>query len=100
MGDKVEARKTMIDSGVPVLPEVLTRLKLLKKPSNSLKKSVSCHYQSCCGGGGRGMRIVRKEEDLASNLELTQTEALAAFKTELFILKDISNVHAISKFKF
>jgi acetyl-CoA carboxylase biotin carboxylase subunit len=36
--------------------------------------------KAAAGGGGRGMRIVRKEEELAVNLETAQTEALAAFK--------------------
>jgi acetyl-CoA carboxylase biotin carboxylase subunit len=36
--------------------------------------------KASAGGGGRGMRIVRQEEDLAAQLEMASTEALAAFK--------------------
>jgi acetyl-CoA carboxylase biotin carboxylase subunit len=36
--------------------------------------------KAAAGGGGRGMRIVRSEEELETNLETAQTEALAAFK--------------------
>ncbi len=36
--------------------------------------------KAAAGGGGRGMRIVRHEDELAANLEMAQTEALAAFK--------------------
>ena len=36
--------------------------------------------KAAAGGGGRGMRIVRTEEELAGQLEMAQAEALAAFK--------------------
>ena len=36
--------------------------------------------KAAAGGGGRGMRIVRKQEELESQLETAQAEALAAFK--------------------
>jgi acetyl-CoA carboxylase, biotin carboxylase subunit len=81
MGDKVEARRTMQAAGVPILPGS-------PDPIESADEAVRLAHEigfpviikAAAGGGGRGMRIVRKEEELAGNLELAQSEALAAFK--------------------
>jgi acetyl-CoA carboxylase, biotin carboxylase subunit len=81
MGDKVEARRTMIESGVPILPGSPDPIENPEEAIELVKKiGFPVIIKAAAGGGGRGMRIVRKEEDLASNLELAQTEALAAFK--------------------
>jgi len=81
MGDKVEARRTMKAAGVPILPGS-------PEPIESAQEAIAVAKEigfpviikAAAGGGGRGMRIVRQKEDLAVNLELAQTEALAAFK--------------------
>jgi acetyl-CoA carboxylase, biotin carboxylase subunit len=81
MGDKVEARRTMIESGVPILPGSPDPIESPEEAIELVKKiGFPVIIKAAAGGGGRGMRIVRKEEDLANNLELAQTEALAAFK--------------------
>ncbi len=81
MGDKVEARRTMIAAGVPILPGSPDPI---ESPEEAIKLAKEIGFpviiKAAAGGGGRGMRIVRTEEELASNLELAQTEALAAFK--------------------
>ena len=81
MGDKVEARRTMKAAGVPILPG---SPEPIESPEEALKLAkeigLPVIIKAAAGGGGRGMRIVRKEEDLASQLEMAQTEALAAFK--------------------
>ncbi|MCY7346088.1 MAG: acetyl-CoA carboxylase biotin carboxylase subunit [Pyrinomonadaceae bacterium] len=81
MGDKVEARRTMKAAGVPILPGS-------PEPIENADEAIAIAREigfpviikAAAGGGGRGMRIVRQAEDLATNLELAQTEALAAFK--------------------
>ena len=81
MGDKVEARRTMKAAGVPILPGS-------PEPIESTEEAIAIAREiglpviikAAAGGGGRGMRIVRKEEDLESNLEMAQNEALASFK--------------------
>ncbi len=81
MGDKVEARRTMIDSGVPILPGSPDPIETTEEAIELVKRiGFPVIIKAAAGGGGRGMRIVRKEEDLDTNLELAQTEALAAFK--------------------
>ena len=81
MGDKVEARRTMKAAGVPILPG---SPEPIESADEAIKLAKEIGYpmiiKAAAGGGGRGMRIVREEKDLATNLELAQTEALAAFK--------------------
>lgn len=81
MGDKVEARRTMNAAGVPILPGS-------PEPIESAEEAIKIAREigfpviikAAAGGGGRGMRIVRKEDELESQLETAQAEALAAFK--------------------
>jgi len=81
MGDKVEARRTMKAAGVPVLPGSPDAI---ESPEEAKKLALDIGFpvivKASAGGGGRGMRIVRSADELESQLELAQTEALAAFK--------------------
>src|SRR5512140_3733803 len=80
MGDKVEARRTMAAAGVPILPGSPDPI---ESPEEAMKLVHEIGFpviiKAAAGGGGRGMRIVRKEEELANGLETAQSEALAAF---------------------
>ncbi|WP_328989593.1 acetyl/propionyl-CoA carboxylase subunit alpha [Kribbella sp. NBC_01245] len=69
MGSKVESKKLMAAAGVPVLAE------LSEVGADDLPVLV----KASAGGGGRGMRVVRRLEDLASELEAAEAEALSAF---------------------
>ncbi len=81
MGDKVEARRTMKAAGVPILPGSPEPIESAEEAIKLAKEiGFPVIIKAAAGGGGRGMRIVRKEEELATNLETAQTEALAAFK--------------------
>jgi len=81
MGDKVEARRTMKAAGVPILPGSPEPIESAEEAIVLAKEiGFPVIIKAAAGGGGRGMRIVRQEEELAVNLELAQTEALAAFK--------------------
>jgi acetyl-CoA carboxylase biotin carboxylase subunit len=83
MGDKVEARRTMEAAGVPILPGS-------PNPIESADEAVALANEigfpmiikAAAGGGGRGMRIVRNEQELRGSLEMAQAEALAAFKND------------------
>jgi acetyl-CoA carboxylase biotin carboxylase subunit len=83
MGDKVEARRTMEAAGVPILPGS-------PNPIESADEAVALANEigfpmiikAAAGGGGRGMRIVRSEQELRGSLEMAQAEALAAFKND------------------
>jgi acetyl-CoA carboxylase, biotin carboxylase subunit len=81
MGDKVEARRTMAAAGVPILPGSPEPL----EPGDeavALAREIGFPVivKAAAGGGGRGMRIVRAEEELLPALTAASTEAAAAFK--------------------
>jgi len=80
MGDKASAKKTMIAAGVPCVPGSEG---LLKDGKHALKMAkevgLPVMMKATAGGGGKGMRVVWKEEDVESSLEAIQREAQAAF---------------------
>jgi acetyl-CoA carboxylase biotin carboxylase subunit len=79
MGDKVQARETMIAAGVPVLPGT----GVITDPAEAERVAEEIGFpvilKAAAGGGGRGMKIVRSREALRATLETAQAEALAAF---------------------
>lgn len=81
MGDKVKAKEAMIKAGVPVVPGSEGELPLNDKEVIKIARKVGYPViiKAVAGGGGRGMRVVHKEEDLISLLEITRSEAQAGF---------------------
>ena len=81
MGDKVKAKEAMIRSGVPVVPGSEGELPLNDKEVIKIARKVGYPViiKAVAGGGGRGMRVVTKEEDLLNLLEITRSEAQAGF---------------------
>ncbi|TNE97831.1 MAG: acetyl-CoA carboxylase biotin carboxylase subunit [Bacteroidetes bacterium] len=80
MGDKSNAKATMIAAGVPCIPGsdgLLKDLDDAKKVAKKIKYPVI--LKATAGGGGKGMRVVWKEEDLESAWNNTRQEAGAAF---------------------
>jgi acetyl-CoA carboxylase, biotin carboxylase subunit len=80
MGVKERARAFMREMGVPVLPGSAG---VLNSAEEALELAGQIGYpvilKASAGGGGRGMRIVNRPEDLAGLLAQAQTEAGAAF---------------------
>ncbi len=80
MGDKVAARETAIAANVPVVPGSNGMLTTLEEALKSAPKvGYPLIIKASAGGGGKGMRVVEKEEDFAAAFELAQREALSAF---------------------
>ncbi|MGN0018859.1 MAG: acetyl-CoA carboxylase biotin carboxylase subunit [Candidatus Gastranaerophilaceae bacterium] len=79
MGDKATARKTMIENDVPVIPgtEIVNDAKEIKKFAKRVGYPII--LKATAGGGGKGMRIVRTDDEVENNLKLCQTEAEKAF---------------------
>lgn len=80
MGDKVEARRTMEAAGVPILPGSPDPIADADEAKEIAKEiGFPLIIKAAAGGGGRGMRIVREEKDLESQLQAAVTEAVASF---------------------
>ncbi|MFP6776598.1 MAG: acetyl-CoA carboxylase biotin carboxylase subunit [PS1 clade bacterium] len=81
MGDKVAAIEAMQKSGVPCVPGSDGGLDDNRSNNMSLAKKVGYPIiiKASGGGGGRGMRVVEKEENLLESIELTKTEAESFF---------------------
>lgn len=89
MGDKVSAKDAMKKAGVPTVPGSDGPLPEDEKKALAIAKKVGYPViiKAAGGGGGRGMRVVHKEEDLISSAKLTRTEAGAAFGNSMVYLE-------------
>ncbi|MGH9639991.1 MAG: acetyl-CoA carboxylase biotin carboxylase subunit [Bryobacteraceae bacterium] len=83
MGSKQHARTMMREAGVPILPGSQGILNGAEE-AVLLAKDVGypVMLKAAAGGGGRGMRVVRGETDLAALLAQAQAEAAAAFSSD------------------
>ncbi|TNE78823.1 MAG: acetyl-CoA carboxylase biotin carboxylase subunit [Gammaproteobacteria bacterium] len=81
MGDKVAAIDAMRKAGVPTVPGSNGPLNDDEERSKSLGQEVGYPViiKAAAGGGGRGMRVVREEEELLKAIQITRSEAKAAF---------------------
>ncbi|HEX8162144.1 MAG TPA: acetyl-CoA carboxylase biotin carboxylase subunit [Pyrinomonadaceae bacterium] len=81
MGDKVEARRAMKEAGVPILPGSPGPVATFEEAEAVAREiGYPVIIKASAGGGGRGMRIVRAESELAHALETASNEASAAFR--------------------
>ncbi|MGP2492148.1 acetyl-CoA carboxylase biotin carboxylase subunit [Mesorhizobium sp. PUT5] len=81
MGDKVAAKRAMIAAGVPCVPGSEGALPLDEQAVRATAAAVGYPVivKAAGGGGGRGMRVVREERELAEAVSLAREEAGRAF---------------------
>ncbi len=81
MGDKAAARETMRKAGVPIIPGSDGCITADDPNLNKIARKVGFPLivKACAGGGGKGMRVIYREEDLVDTIRLVETEAKAAF---------------------
>lgn len=93
MGDKMAARKLAIDNNIPIIPGTETPIDSLNQVEEFIAKyNYPIILKAAYGGGGRGMRVVRKDSELKSSFESATSEALKSFGNgSLFIEKYIEN---------
>ena len=89
MGDKVAAIKAMKDAGVPTVPGSDGPLTDDKERNLEIGRRVGYPViiKASGGGGGRGMRVVRAEGSLLNSIQLTRSEAGAAFNNDVVYLE-------------
>jgi acetyl-CoA carboxylase biotin carboxylase subunit len=83
MGDKITAKETMINAGVPVVPGSEG---LLEGVAHAKKEAKKMGYpviiKATAGGGGKGMRIVWKDSEIEKAFENAKAEAAVSFKND------------------
>jgi len=91
LGNKSQAKEIMRAAGVPVIPGTNAQVDSPEKAKKIAREmDFPVMIKSCFGGGGRGMRIVRKEDNIENIFSSLQKEALAAFgESHLYIEKYI-----------
>ena len=88
MGNKSEARKTMMDAGVPVVPggkEAVHEVEEARLVAEKIGYPVMIKASS--GGGGKGMRISRGSEDFDANFQNAQMESIKGFSDDTMYIE-------------
>lgn len=93
MGDKSQARKTMIQAGVPVVPGSKDAT---NNSEEAFQMAKSIGYpimiKASSGGGGRGMRIVHSEDDFIKSFNMAKSESQVAFNDDsMYLEKFVEN---------
>jgi acetyl-CoA carboxylase biotin carboxylase subunit len=80
MGDKITAKKTAVELGIPVVPGSEGEIRTAAE-AQALAKDIGYPVlvKATAGGGGRGMKVARNDAEMAVALSTARTEAKAAF---------------------
>ena len=98
MGSKVKAREIAKQAGVPIVPGTEGGVSTTRRGPGLCPQRISypVMIKASAGGGGRGLRVVRSDEELRENMEVASREAQAAFGDgSIFIEKYIERPHHI-----
>ena len=80
MGNKSQARRTMMDAGVPVVPGIQRQLESATEAERICREiGLPVILKAASGGGGKGMRVSESEEDFADMFNIAQRESVNAF---------------------
>ena len=90
VGDKMQARKTMVSAGIPVVPggdRPLSDLSEIEAEAERIGFPVM--MKAAAGGGGKGMRVVRETSELAGAAKAARSEAGSAFADDRIYLEKL-----------
>lgn len=88
LGDKITAKKVAQSCGVPIIESNKKALDSLETALSEARKiGYPVMLKAASGGGGRGMRIIRKEEDLQLSFDSARNEALNSFGDDTMFLE-------------
>jgi acetyl-CoA carboxylase biotin carboxylase subunit len=80
MGDKAAARKAMADVGVPIIPGTPGPIEDSEEALGLAREiGFPVIIKAAAGGGGKGMRVAKDDDDFARSFQLARSEALSAF---------------------
>ena len=97
MGDKIQARRHMIAAGVPVVPGTQEQLNTPEEAIGVCKAiGFPVMIKASMGGGGKGMRLVHRVEDVVEMYNAAKSEAMAGFGDDtVYIEKFVEGPHHI-----
>ncbi|TDM32510.1 pyruvate carboxylase [Macrococcoides canis] len=85
-GDKIKARNTAIQAGLPVIPGTKDAINNVEEAKQFARDKYPVMIKALSGGGGKGMRIVRNAEELEEAISRAQSEAMKSFgSSEIYI---------------
>ena len=88
MGNKSEARRTMIEAGVPVVPGSKEPVFTVEEGLKTAKEvGFPVMIKASSGGGGKGMRVSGSEEDFAANFRNAQMESVKGFSDDTMYIE-------------
>ena len=88
MGDKISSKKIAIESKVPIIPGVDYAIKEASEAKKIAQKvGFPVMLKASNGGGGRGMRIVNREEDLEKEFNEAKNESKKAFGDDMIFIE-------------
>ena len=88
LGDKIAAKKVAIEAGVPIIEDSKQDLTSAEIALTEAKKiGFPVMLKAAAGGGGRGMRIIRNEEELEKSYNEARREAKNAFGDDTVFLE-------------
>ena len=93
MGDKILAKKTAEEYGIPVIPGSDGEVKDLEEATQTGEKiGYPIIIKASAGGGGRGMVVVHNADDLEASIKKAKTEADKSFDNDtIYIEKYLQN---------
>ncbi len=81
MGEKTSARRAAEEAGAPIVPGTTSPLASVEEAASTAESiGYPVMLKAAAGGGGKGMRIVRSAQELASAFQLAESEAVSSFK--------------------
>lgn len=88
MGNKSEARKTMMEAGVPVIPGGKEAVRQVGEAKSMAERTgFPVMIKASSGGGGKGMRISRSLEDFEANFKNAQMESVKGFSDDTMYIE-------------
>lgn len=88
LGDKANAKKTMEEAGVPVIPGSKGEIKTIEEAKELAEKiGYPVLIKAAAGGGGRGIRIVNNSDELEAQITAAKQESLNFFSDDAVYLE-------------
>ena len=97
MGDKIRARANMVAAGVPVVPGIYEKLDSVEAAIDVCRSiGFPVIIKASMGGGGKGMRVARCENDVAEMFDAARSEAMSSFGDDtVYVEKYLEAPHHI-----